>query len=303
MEFENIIKYWKRWTYLKNLCIISYDKIKRWVKVMHEITDKEFELLSTYTKKNFGIFLTSEKKSMINSRLKNVLKNLGFSSFTQYYEYLVKDKTGVANAMFIDKITTNHTFFMREVDHFQFLRETVFPELSQKVSDKDIRMWCAGCSSGEESYTLQMLLTDYFSDKGGWNTELLATDISTDILKKAFRGQYAKDKIKTLDKNWQSNYFKSVSSTEVQVIDGIKDKITYRKFNLMEPKFSFRKKFQVIFCRNVMIYFDDATREWLVNRFYDASEKGAYLFIGHSETLNNLNTQYEYVCPAVYQKK
>lgn len=272
---------------------------------MKEVTDKEFQQISAFIKKEFGIFLTPEKKSLIYSRLKNILIKQGFTDFTQYYEYLVKDKTGMASAVFIDKMTTNHTFFMREVDHFSFLQSKVFPELEKASSrDKDIRMWCAGCSSGEESYTLQMLLTDYFKERAGtWNTELLATDISTEVLRKSIRGVYPSEKIKTLNESWRKNYFKNISRTDVQVVDEIKDKITYRRFNLMEPNFPFKKKFQVIFCRNVMIYFDDETRSKLIKRFYDASEKGAYLFIGHSETLNNIQTEYEYVAPAVYIKK
>ncbi|MDE6182132.1 MAG: protein-glutamate O-methyltransferase CheR, partial [Eubacteriales bacterium] len=178
----------------------------------------------------------------------------------------------------------------------------VLPYIESTSRDKDIRMWCAGCSSGEESYTLEMILTDYFKDKGNWDTELLATDISTVVLTKAIKGIYSADRIAPLSEAWKKNYFKSIGSNRVQVVDEIKNKITYRKFNLMETNYPFKKKFQIIFCRNVMIYFDDETRTQLIKRFYDASEKGAYLFIGHSETLNNIKTDYEYIMPAVYRK-
>lgn len=269
---------------------------------MQEITDNEFFLISNYIKSNYGIHLSKDKKSLIYSRLKSILDKKGFENFTQYYEYLSSDKTGEASITFIDKMTTNHTFFMREVDHFKFLKDIVLPQIEETEKNKDVRIWCAGCSSGEESYTLEMILTDYFKNKGVWDTELLATDISTIVLSKAIKGIYTKEQIKPLADDWKNNYFKSINSGQVQVIDDIKKKITYRKFNLMETKFPFKKKFQIIFCRNVMIYFDDETRTKLIKRFYDASEKGAYLFIGHSETLNNIKTDYEYIMPAVYRK-
>ncbi len=270
---------------------------------MQEMTNKEFSIISEYIKNNYGINLASDKKSLIYSRLKNILDKKGFNNFTEYYECLVKDKTGTEVITFIDKITTNHTFFMREIDHFEFLKEKVLPYIEATSKDKDVRMWCAGCSSGEESYTLEMILKDYFKNKGKWDTELLATDISTEVLKKAIKGVYTKEQVKPLSEEWKNNYFKSINDRQVIVSDDIKKNITYRKFNLMEDKFPFKKKFQVIFCRNVMIYFDDATRTKLIKKFYDASEKGAYLFIGHSETLNNIKTDYEYVMPAVYMKK
>lgn len=269
---------------------------------MQQITDKEFSLIRTYIKEKYGINLTGEKKSLVYSRLKNTLDKLGLKDFTEYYNYLVKDETGNASITFIDKMTTNHTFFMREVDHFEYLKSTVLPYIESTYKDKDVRIWCAGCSSGEESYTLEMILTDYFKDKGNWDTELLATDISTVVLNKAIKGIYSADRIEPLNEAWKKNYFKSIGSNRVQVVDEIKKKITYRKFNLMETKYPFKKKFQIIFCRNVMIYFDDETRIQLIKRFYDASEKGAYLFIGHSETLNNVKTDYEYIMPAIYRK-
>ena len=233
---------------------------------------------------------------------RNVLTDLNIDDFTQYYDYLINDKSGRASITFIDKMTTNHTYFMREVDHFYYFRDTVLPYLEKNIKDRDLRIWCAGCSSGEESCTLEILLDEYFSEKQGWNTELLATDVSTNVLKKASLGIYSKEQIKPLDDNWKNLYFEDVDDKNVKICKKIKSKITYRKFNLMENHFPFRKKFHVIFCRNVMIYFDNETRTKLINKFYDASAEGAYLFIGHSETLNNTDTEYKYVLPAVYRK-
>lgn len=269
---------------------------------MQGITDNEFNLIRDYMRDKYGISLTGEKRSLVYSRLKNLVDNLGLKNFTEYYNYLIQDKSGEATVTFIDKMTTNYTFFMREVNHFEYLQNIVLPYIYDSYNDKDLRIWCAGCSSGEESYTLQIILTEFFANKGNWDTQLLATDISGVALSKAIKGVYNKEQIKAISENWKNNYFKSIDEKRVQVTDKIKNKIVYRKFNLMQPTFPFKKKFQVIFCRNVMIYFDDEVRTKLVKKFYDASEKGAYLFIGNSETLNNIKTDYEYVMPSIYRK-
>ncbi len=266
-----------------------------------EITDKEFNNIRDYIKKNFGINLSNEKKSLVYSRLRSVLQANNLENFTDYYEYLTKDKTGEAAVVFIDKITTNHTFFMREVDHFYYFRDTVLPFIEREFPQKDLRLWCAGCSSGEESYTLQMLVQDHFGTKG-WNMQMLATDISTNVLDKATAGIYSNEQIAPLPDNWKKNYFAKYDEENKIVVDKIKKEIIFRKFNLMEEKFPFKKKFQVIFCRNVMIYFDNKTRDALVQRYYDCLEPNGYLFIGHSESLNHSDTAFKYIMPAVYRK-
>ena len=271
---------------------------------MKDITDKEFELIRDYIKQHFGINLGKEKKTLVYSRLRNTLVELNCDDFTQYYNYLINDRTGQAVIRFIDKITTNHTFFMREVDHFDYFRQNVLPYIEQAYSNnKDIRLWCAGCSSGEEAYTLQMLLQDFFASKPGWNLEILATDISTQVLDKAVRGVYSKESVHTLPENWRKKYFKAYDNDHYIILDEVKKNITYRKFNLMSDQFPFKKPLQVIFCRNVMIYFDNETRVKLVEKYYNATAEGGYLFIGHSESLNHTNTKYKYIMPAIYRKE
>jgi chemotaxis protein methyltransferase CheR len=269
-----------------------------------DITDREFNQIRDYVKANFGISLSDEKKSLIYSRLRTTLIDLGFDNFTQYYEYLVNDKTKQAVTRFIDKVTTNHTFFMREVEHFDYFRDTVLPYIEETYrSQKDIRLWCAACSSGEESNTLQMILQDYFGNKPEtWNTQILATDISTQVLDKAVHSVYANESLASIPDRWKRDYFKKFDAENSMVTDQIKKQIIYRKFNLMEPVFKFKKKFQVIFCRNVMIYFDNKTRDEVVQKFYDLTEPGGYLFIGHSETLNHTSTKFKYIMPATYRK-
>lgn len=271
--------------------------------MMNDITDKEYVMIRDYIKEKFGISLGNEKKSLVYSRLRTVVAELGMSDFTEYFNYMKSDRTGEAGTRFIDKITTNHTFFMREADHFNYFRDTVLPYIHQKyASQKDLRLWCAACSSGEEAYTLQMIVQDFFADKPGWNTEILATDISTQVLDKAIKGIYTNESLSTLSDAWRKKYLKPLDADYSVMNDDLKKKITFRKFNLMEENLKFKKPFQVIFCRNVMIYFDNKTRDDLVARFYNVCDDGAYLFIGHSESLNQTKTKFKYLMPALYRK-
>jgi len=183
-------------------------------------------------------------------------------NFTDYYKYLINDKTGQAAITFIDKVTTNHTYFMRETDHFDYFRDKVLPYIEETAPNNDLRLWCAGCSSGEESYTIKFIVEDYFRNKKPqWNTEILATDISTQVLDKAIHGVYPTDSVNTLPEVWRKKYFEKFDEGHSIVKKDIKSGITYRKFNLMNERFPFKKPFQVIFCRNVMIYFDTQTRD------------------------------------------
>lgn len=270
---------------------------------MITITQKEFGLLTAFIKTNYGIYLKSEKETLVIGRLQNVLIQNGFTSFSQYYDYLMADKSGMAVSTLLDKITTNHTFFMREAEHFIYFKETVLPYLERVVTDRDLRIWCAGCSSGEEPYTLAMILDEYF-DKNRlyWDKKVLATDISSKVLEEAVKGIYKSKEMEVLPSIWKLNYITKINEENSELKDNIKNEVIFRKFNLMEGVFPFRKKFHVIFCRNVMIYFDDKTRYNLVQKFYNLLEPGGYLFIGHSEALNRETTNLKYVMPAVYRK-
>lgn len=271
---------------------------------MVTITEKEFWQLSDYIKANYGINLKEEKLSLVTGRLQKVLAANNISSFSEYYKLVLSDKTGNAAVNLINCITTNHTFFMREVEHFNFFKEKVLPELVENVSGNDLRIWSAGCSSGEEPYTLAMIIDEYLgAGKKNWDTKILATDISGKVLEMAMTGLYEKERITSLPACWKMNYFIKYNEDKYMVSDKIKNEVIYRKFNLMEAAFPFRKKFHVIFCRNVMIYFDNETKTRLVEKFYDLTEPGGYLFIGHSESLGRDNTKYKYIMPAVYRKQ
>lgn len=270
---------------------------------MITITTKEFIQLTTFIKANYGIYLKAEKEALVIGRLQNVLVQNGFKSFSEYYDYLMADKSGMAISTLLDKITTNHTYFMREAEHFSYFRDAVLPFIEKKVTDRDLRIWCAGCSSGEEPYTLAMILDEYF-DKSNvvWDKKILATDISNKVLEEAKKGVYTNKDMETLPAKWKLSYIKKLDMENSVFSDKIKNEVIFRKFNLMETIFPFKKKFHVIFCRNVMIYFDEMTRRTLVNKFSDLLEPGGFLFIGHSEALNRDETHLKYVMPAVYRK-
>lgn len=272
--------------------------------MMVEITDKEFVQLAKYIKDNYGINLKEEKKMLVIGRLHTVLSENNFDNFSQYYKYLISDKTGNAVNILVNKITTNHTYFMREKNHFDYLRDKALPSLMNVVKDRDLRMWCAGCSSGEEAYTLAMILDQFCQEqKLWWDKKILATDISDKVLNIARKGVYPKEQIIPLPEVWKMNYLKKFDNDNFVFADKLKSEIIYRKFNLMERVFPFKKKFHVIFCRNVMIYFDMNTKNELINKFYNGLEHGGYLFIGHSESLNGQSTGFKYIMPSVYRKE
>ncbi len=271
---------------------------------MLTITQKEFNQLASFIHENYGIRLKEEKKTLLIGRLQNVLQQAGFKNFTEYFQYLITDKTGEAVITLVDKVTTNHTYFMREADHFFYFRDKVLPQIINTVKNKDLRIWSAACSSGEESYTLAMILDEFFGkEKATWDTKVLATDISDKVLKTARASIYGNDRIEQLPERWRKIYFKSYDSQNSILTDAIRNEVIYRKLNLMEPVFPFKKKFHTIFCRNVMIYFDSQTKDELVNKLYNLLENGGYLFIGHSESLNRETTKFKYVMPSVYRKE
>ncbi len=269
---------------------------------MIEIKDSEFRELTSYIKNNYGINL-SQKRNLIEGRLSNMLIEKGFTNFLEYIQYIFADPTKMEITSLINKITTNHTFFMRETDHFTYFANKVLPYLQATNKQKDLRVWSAGCSSGEEPYTLAMIMADYFGEeKKIWNTQLLATDISVKVLDLAEKGAYPLEVLQELPGNWRANYFKRVHKDVYQIEDKIKKDVIFRIFNLMDEKFPFKQKFHVIFCRNVMIYFDQQTKRELITKFYDMTESGGYLFIGHSESISRDETRYQYIMPAVYRK-
>lgn len=271
------------------------------------ISDKEFDRMRQLIYEKFGINLSDEKKSLLVGRLQKILRSEGFESFNQYYDNLLTEKSGKAISKLIDHISTNHTYFNRENAHFDYFRNHALPEVIDRLKKKkinDLRIWCAGCSSGEEAYTLLMLMRETLGEEyRAFDAGLLATDISDRILNVARQGVYPDDRIEALPDPLKRKYFVRKGPEHVQVVEDIRREAVFRRFNLMNSRFPFKRQFHIIFCRNVMIYFDRQTRDSLVRRFHAATEPGGYLFIGHSETLGREQPLYEYLIPAAYRKR
>lgn len=271
------------------------------------ISDKEFDLMRGLIYQKFGINLSDEKKSLLVGRLQKILRTEGFHSFDQYYEDLLNDKSGRAISKLIDNISTNHTYFNREKAHFDYFRDHALPEVLTRLrreKSTDLRIWCAGCSSGEEPYMLLMLMHEVMGEGyRHFDAGILATDISDRILNTAKQGIYPVERIEALSDQQKRKYFTRCGPDHVQVSEEIRREAVFRRFNLMNDRFPFKKQFHIIFCRNVMIYFDRETRDSLVRRFHATTEQGGYLFIGHSETLGREQPLYEYIIPAAYRKR
>ena len=270
------------------------------------ITDAEFRSIRDLVYNRFGITLSDQKKTLVVGRLQKKLKEHGCKTFKEYYNMLIADKSGDLLTELANQITTNHTFFFREPEHFDFFKSQILPWMikeHQARNDNDLRIWCAAASSGEEPYTLIITLLEYFgANYKNWNCGLLATDVSEKALEAAIGGIYPPARLQGVPPTILHKYFKKVSE-DYAVIDQLKKEVTYRKFNLMNKTLPFKKKFDCIWCRNVMIYFDTPTKHELVNRMYESTVNGGYLLIGHSETLDRSQTKWKYVQPAVYRKE
>lgn len=268
-----------------------------------QLTDKEFNDISTFVKRRYGINLTDKKRMLVATRLNFIFDKYAVESYGDYFEMMKKDAEGNLTVEFLNRITTNHTFVNREAHHFEFMKSDVLPfvEKSEKQT-KDLRIWSAGCSNGAEAYSIAMTVEDYLGKrKSMWDTTILATDISSGILEQAKRGIFPIEDLKSAPQSWIKAYFEKANSDQFIVKKRLRDEILFRRLNLMSA-FPFNKKFHLIFCRNVMIYFDNDLKHDLANRFYDCLEDGGYLFIGHSETLDRHRTKLKYIRPAIYRK-
>lgn len=270
-----------------------------------DLSEREFKLFQEIIHRETGIHMSDKKKKLIVARLSKRLRALNLQSFTQYYEYL-NDSTNADNEIvnLINRITTNKTNFFRENHHFEFLAKELFPHMiarSEVSGARRLRIWSAGCSSGEEPYTLAMVAAETFKAQRGWDIKILATDLDTEILGRAIEGVYPTQAVSSIPKDYLARYFIR-SSDGYTAGNALKSMITFRKLNLMDTTFPMKRPFDIIFCRNVIIYFDAPTKESLLTRFYHHLKDGGYMFIGHSESLMHMRDKYKYLKHTIYKK-
>jgi chemotaxis protein methyltransferase CheR len=254
----------------------------------------DFDAVRELARAACGISLHEGKKALVSSRLERLVRRHGFNSFTQYIRFVSSRKHCSEFTEFIDTLTTNHSGFWREPEHFTFLRNVVFP-----MHRSRIRIWSAACATGEEPYTIAMCALE----GGVQNCSVNASDISTAALSAAMRGEYEEAKTAALPAGWRDRYFSSHGSMHGMcgVVPSVRSMVSFASLNLLRP-FAHVGQFDVIFCRNVMIYFEQATRDQLVENLVMQLPSGGYLFTGHSETLLRLPPVLQYMRPATYRK-
>lgn len=268
---------------------------------MIRLKEKEFEDIVQYMRTIYGINL-EKKKVLIECRLSKELERYGLSSYTRYMDMVRRDTTGELAGELINRLTTNYTYFMREPAHYEIFKKTVLPEVIQKKHYGTFNIWCAGCSTGEECYTLAMTLADFIEHTQHMSAvRITASDISGEVLERAKKGIYPMREWDSIPANWQKKYCRVIDEKWFAVKDKLKDNIRFLRHNLMDGMVE-NKTYDLILCRNVMIYFDYASREKLIMSMEKSLNPGGYLFIGHAELLSVKETKLLSVYPAVYKK-
>lgn len=268
-------------------------------------TDRDFKYLRELVSRETGIVITESKRQMIYSRLSRRLRSLNLRDFRDYCLIVEEDIDGELNS-FINAITTNLTSFFREPHHFDYLKDVVVPGLLEKnASTRRIRVWSAGCSTGEEPYSIAMTMAEALPPESGWDWRILATDIDTEVLAKAEQGIYPQERAAAFGQSLLKRWFRRGNGENqgmIQVAPELRKQVTFRKQNLME-EWPVRGPIDVLFCRNVVIYFDKDTQRRIFAKFAALMEQGACLFIGHSESLYKVSEHFELLGQTIYRKK
>lgn len=270
------------------------------------LSQREFGEFAALIYNRCGIHLAPIKLIMLSSRLSKRLRALSFESFAQYLEYVRSPKGMDAELVhLIDVVTTNKTEFFREPKHYDILTQKVLPDLARRGHVRRLRLWSAGCSTGEEPYTLAMVLDRWCSTNGG-SYSITASDISTRVLETAGRGVYQSRHIESIPENYRREYLmrgKDRMSGLFRIVPELRNRVDFMRINLVDDAgFGIQQKFDIIFCRNVVIYFDRETQTALFDRFWRQLAPGGYLFIGLSETLHRINDKFVSLTGSVYHK-
>ncbi|MEW6542931.1 MAG: protein-glutamate O-methyltransferase CheR [Nitrospirota bacterium] len=267
----------------------------------YQITDEEFERFRSLVYRESGINLSQSKRSLLVSRLSKRLRALGIETFQAYYEHVLEDRGGEFTQM-LDCVATNKTDFFREPVHLEFLRDRILPALE---TAKRVRIWSSACSSGEEPYSIAITLCDGIAAPLRWDCKILASDLSTRVLAQAASGIYEAERVRELPPGTIRRHFlkgRGAHAGTVKVKPHLSDLVRFRRINLMDDHYPIKSQLDVIFCRNVMIYFDRATQQRLAAKFHRYLRPGGYLFIGHSESLQWVEHPFRPVAPTIYQK-
>ncbi len=273
------------------------------------LSEAEFKKIAAYIEKNVGIKMPPEKRMMMQSRLASRLKALHLDSYKAYIDYVFsgKDADNHELIMMIDAMTTNLTEFFREPQHFDYMRSAALPGYAAQKLNK-IKIWSAGCSTGQEPYTLSMVMSEYIKQNPLGSIRdfsVLATDISTKVLDKAASAVYPMDAVKGVPQQIMHQYFlrgKNPANPVVRLKQDIRSHVNFMRLNFMDEEYGFRDTFQIIFCRNVLIYFDKANQEKVIRQFLRYLEPNGYLFLGHSETIFGMDLPFKTVAPTVFQR-
>ncbi len=275
---------------------------------IQDLTREDYELFRRLVYAKSGINLGDGKMQLVRARLGKKIREGNFKSFRNYYRHVESDPSGESLCELLDAISTNTTHLFREIRHFNLLRTLVTQWVEDRAwrsRNSTLRLWSAACSSGEEPHSIAMVVHDVLSRHHGIDFKLLATDLSTRMLSRAKIGLYDIHRVGTVPAELRNKYFRKVvddGQSMLQIIPELRKHITFSHFNLMTPTFPFKQGFHVVFCRNVMIYFDRPTQEGLIGRIATHMLPGGYLMIGHSESLNGIRHPLAYVEPTVYRK-
>ena len=263
------------------------------------LTEKDYQFIQKLAYDETGIVLSDQKRDMVYARLVRRLRKLQLKNFSEYCEYLQKN-FAIELTDFVNSITTNLTFFFREEHHFEMLVKLIIPEIQKaNKTEKRIRVWSAGSSTGEEPYSIAMTLSE-LTQLSNWDVKVLATDLDSNVLATGMAGIYSEERIQSIDKTRIKKFFKP-HDTDFQVVDSVKSMISFKQLNLMQ-EWPMSGKFDLIFCRNVVIYFDKETQKKLFNRYADYLNENGYLIIGHSESLHGVSDRFKLVGKTVYKK-
>ena len=251
---------------------------------MLTIENEDFYKLVDFIKERYGINLT-DRKVLVESRLSNYVLDHGFDNFADYLNLVYNDSTQREVANMINRLTTNHTYFMRETAHFQHMMEIFLPWAEKNIKDRTLCIWSAGCSFGNEPYNIAMCLDEYFGlRKHRWDLKILATDISFNALKSASNGIYSASAIENIPDKWREKYFCSSDFGDYKVVDEIRNNVVFKYHNLMDD-ITFKRNFHLIFCRNVIIYFNNKLQSRVIDMFNSSLNRDGYLILGSHESI------------------